>query len=70
MPRLLGIDVCKMVCVQMRRDVWLSSLSARSNTFSELEPWPGANLGVLGTVACAAAPRAALSGVAGTPGVP
>lgn len=59
-----------MIRVQMRRDVWLSSLSARSNTFSVPEPWPGANLGVLGTVACAAAPRAALNGVAGTPGVP
>lgn len=70
MPRLRGVDMCELVRVQMRRDVWLSSLSARSNTFSVFEPWPGANLGVLGTVACAAAPRAALNGVAGTPGVP
>ena len=69
-PKLREVDVREMIRVQIRRDVWLSSLSARSNTFSELEPWPGANLGVLGTVACAAAPRAALSGVAGTPGVP
>jgi hypothetical protein len=54
----------------MRREVWFNSLSARSKTLRVLGPCPGANLGVVGTVACAAAPRAALKGVAGTPGVP
>jgi hypothetical protein len=46
-----------------RRAVWLRSRSALSKTFIVLD---GAILGVLGTVACAAAPNAALSGVAGT----
>lgn len=45
--------------------VWLSSRSARSKTLSVLEPCEGI-LGVFGIVAWAAAPRAALSGVAGT----
>jgi hypothetical protein len=50
---------------QIRLLDWFINRSARSKKFTVLEDWDRSP-GVLGTVACAAAPRAALSGVAGT----
>lgn len=63
----------RAICVvkearQMRRLVWLSKRSARSKTRSVSDVWGGMR-GVFGIVACAATPKAALRGVAGT-GVP
>jgi hypothetical protein len=49
----------------MRLLDWFIKRSARSKKFTVLDDWDRSP-GVLGTVACAAAPRAALSGVAGT----
>jgi hypothetical protein len=50
----------------MRLLDWFIKRSARSKKFAVFEEWCERSPGVFGTVACAAAPRAALNGVAGT----